>query len=152
MGKQRPGPGYGKDTRFYTRRIPGRKIIARLSCKCKHYEVWRKGDGKTDDTRALRKAIAACKKNGAVYLPAGTYLISDSIIIRKSDLCIRGAGSGETIIAFSRGLEELYPLYNISNPNQTSWSWSGALLLFSNTTRSGIAHITVSFPTALMPA
>src|SRR5436305_9664760 len=32
------------------------------------------GDGSTDDTDAINRALAA---GGAVYLPAGTYLVSD---------------------------------------------------------------------------
>lgn len=105
-----------------------------------------KGDGKADNTTAFRKAIAACKKNGVVFVPAGAYLLSDSIIIRKGNISIRGAGKGTTILLFSKGLEELYPLYNIGTPNQTTWSWSGAMLLFDNTTGSGIEHLTVQFP------
>lgn len=105
-----------------------------------------KGDGKTDDTKAFRQAIAACGKNGALYIPAGTYLLTDSIIVGKSGICIRGDGPGKTILFFSKGLEDLYPLYGITNSHQTGWSWSGAMLLFSNTTEAGIEKLSVQFP------
>lgn len=63
------------------------------------YKVWRnvmdygaKGDGKTDDTAAINKAITdggrcgqACGSSSAtpavIYFPSGTYLISDSLIM-----------------------------------------------------------------------
>src|SRR5689334_21202322 len=67
------------------------------------------GDGKTDNTKAFRDAIRKCKKNQAVYIPAGTYLLTDSLVIGKSNICIRGAGAGKTKLFFSKGLEELYP-------------------------------------------
>ena len=108
-----------------------------------------KGDGKTDNTQALRQAIAACKENGTLYLPAGTYLISDSIIVRNNSICISGAGKNKTTLFFTKGLEELYPLYNIGTPKQTRWSWGGAMLLFNNTDHSGIRDITIRFPVSL---
>ncbi|MDL1885904.1 gluconolaconase, partial [Anaerolineae bacterium CFX8] len=40
-----------------------------------------KGDGKTDDTEALRKAIAAHK---VLYLPAGHYVVSDTIEVSST--------------------------------------------------------------------
>jgi hypothetical protein len=37
------------------------------------------GDGKTDDTAALRRAIAQVRYNQHLYLPDGTYLVSDTL-------------------------------------------------------------------------
>lgn len=37
-----------------------------------------RGDGTTDDLAALDRAEAACPVGGTIYLPAGTYLISDT--------------------------------------------------------------------------
>jgi len=105
-----------------------------------------KGDGSTDDTKAFRQAIAACKQQGALYIPAGTYLLTDSIIITKSRICLRGEGAGKTVLLFNKGLEQLYPLFGITNSHQTGWSWSGAMLLFSGTEQSGIEQLTVQFP------
>ncbi|NJK90757.1 MAG: hypothetical protein HC904_02330 [Blastochloris sp.] len=36
-----------------------------------------KGDGVTDDTAAIQKALN--EKKGILYLPAGTYMISDTL-------------------------------------------------------------------------
>ena len=35
-----------------------------------------KGDGKADDTKAIRDAVASLAKGGTVYLPDGTYLVT----------------------------------------------------------------------------
>ncbi len=64
--------------------IPGSSLVAR-------------GDGVTDDTAALRAAVNACPAGQAVYLPAGTYVVSGTINL-KSNMVIRGAGMGETKI------------------------------------------------------
>lgn len=65
-----------------------------------------RGDGVTDDTTALRNAIINNDAANAVfrsspktiYLPKGTYLISDSIIADNSSVRVVGAGVGQTII------------------------------------------------------
>jgi polygalacturonase len=50
------------------------------------------GDGVTDDTAAILAAInAVSSKNEAVYLPAGTYLVSSAITINKSNIIVVGA-------------------------------------------------------------
>lgn len=105
------------------------------------------GDGITDNTAAFKKAIAKCGSNQAVYVPAGTYLIKDTLQIKKGGISIRGDKKKPSIIYFEKGIEELYPNYNIQNKNQTAWSWSGAMILFSgNSSDVGIEDITVMFP------
>jgi len=54
-----------------------------------------KGDGTTDDTAALKAAISACPTPGAVYLPAGSYVIKGHIDM-PSGVVIRGAGIDKT--------------------------------------------------------
>lgn len=58
-----------------------------------------KGDGVADDTNAIQTAINAVSTRGGgmVYIPAGTYYISDTIII-PSNVNIYGAGIDATII------------------------------------------------------
>lgn len=60
------------------------------------------GDGKHDDTEAIRRAFAENENRvpieyRTVYFPAGTYLISDSIRFSRF-MVVRGAGKGKTII------------------------------------------------------
>lgn len=70
-----------------------------------------KGDGVTDDTQALRQAITSNDAETAVfrsspktvYIPKGTYLITDSIIADNSSVRIVGAGQGQTIIKLKDG-------------------------------------------------
>jgi hypothetical protein len=105
------------------------------------------GDSLTDNTIAFRKAIAACGHSKAVFIPAGVYLITDTLQIRKSNIVLRGDKKGGTTIYFSKGIEELYPNYNQQNKNQTKWSWSGAMILFTDSSgNSGIEDLTVKFP------
>lgn len=56
-----------------------------------------KGDGKTDDTQAIQNAIDKAKlrnSGGVLYLPAGHYLISKTLILdRTSGLIVRGEGA-----------------------------------------------------------
>lgn len=69
-----------------------------------------KGDGVTDDTSKLQKAIDNFPGTspGAIYLPEGTYRISERIVIKKPYLVIRGAGRDKTKIAFTRGIWAVY--------------------------------------------
>jgi Pectate lyase superfamily protein len=67
-----------------------------------------KGDGNTDDTKAIQAAIAATT-GGAVYLPAGRYKITDFISIRKAGVVLRGAGPDSTTLWFPLALNTVHP-------------------------------------------
>ncbi len=56
-----------------------------------------KGDGVTDDTTAIKSAIAACPAGQAVLLPQGTYRISGTLSISKG-IAVRGEGPDLTKI------------------------------------------------------
>jgi sugar lactone lactonase YvrE len=58
-----------------------------------------KGDGRTDDTAALKAAI---EKHQALYLPMGTYLVSTSIEL-KPDTVLIGLHPASTSISLSSG-------------------------------------------------
>src|SRR5437867_253023 len=56
------------------------------------------GDGITDDTPAIKQALAAAlRSKGTVYLPPGTYLINDTLEITDT-VAIVGAGWGSTLM------------------------------------------------------
>src|SRR5688500_12282798 len=66
------------------------------------------GDGKTDDSQAFINAIASVK-SGAVFVPAGRYLIRQILWIEKSNVVLRGAGRDKTVLIFDKPLQEIRP-------------------------------------------
>lgn len=63
-----------------------------------------KGDGVTDDTAAIAKSLTqAAVKGGVVYLPAGTYLTSASLVIGADGVYIAGDGMAATTIKPAAG-------------------------------------------------
>lgn len=66
-----------------------------------------KGDGRTDDTWAITKAIDAARQGSAVFFPAGKYVITKRIDIRKQ-VVLRGAGRDATTLYFPHSLADVY--------------------------------------------
>jgi hypothetical protein len=62
------------------------------------------GNGVTDATAAVNLAIqaagadATAEQPRVVYLPAGVYRITDTLVIDRSHVVLRGAGKGKTIV------------------------------------------------------
>src|SRR6185295_1921260 len=54
-----------------------------------------RGDGRTDDSLALRTAIQKIE-SGVLFIPSGTYVISRRIDISRGNLILRGAGPHQT--------------------------------------------------------
>jgi hypothetical protein len=74
--------------------VPGKVFDIRL-------DFGAKGDGKTDDTKALQGAIDAARKhakNAIAYLPAGNYVISETIRMEGADYIVGGSGPLSRII------------------------------------------------------
>ena len=69
------------------------------------------GDGVTDDTEAIKDAIAANKN---IFFPAGTYIVTEPIGI-PSNVWIRGAGKGATIIKTDDATDAIYHTVCTSN-------------------------------------
>ena len=72
-----------------------------------------RGDGVADDSTELLHAIEDFPGTspGALYLPQGTYRISERIVVRKPYLVLRGDGPAKSRIAFTRGIWGLYEQY-----------------------------------------
>ncbi|SMO48992.1 glycosyl hydrolase family 28-related protein [Solitalea koreensis] len=105
------------------------------------------GDGVSDNTNAFRKAIASCGRNKAVFIPAGVYLLKDTIQFSKSNICLRGDKTHPPTIYFEKGLEQLYPHYNQEWPKQSDWSWEGGMIRFEgNIENVGIQNCNIKFP------
>ncbi len=58
-----------------------------------------KGNGTTDDTSAVAAAIAQAPAGSVVYLPAGTYRLTQTLML-KADMILRGDGSALTSLIF----------------------------------------------------
>ena len=113
--------------------IPKRTILINV----KHTPYNAKGDGVTDDTKAIQAALDAAKANEVVYLPASTYLIRSTLHISRPNISIRGAGPACTIIhlADNGGL----PIIRFNYLN----SWSPRVAITSPCTL-GATHITLT--------
>lgn len=87
------------------------------------------GDGKTDDTAAFQRAIAATN-DGALLIPTGRYLLSDILTIRKSNFVLRGEGPNKSVLSFSKPLEAIKPLAQATTGGRptSGYSWSGGLV------------------------
>lgn len=58
-----------------------------------------KGDGKTDDTIAVKNALIS---NQPLEIPEGIYLIKSDIVIENANIFLEGSGSGQTIFLFDK--------------------------------------------------
>ena len=65
-----------------------------------------KGDGKTNDTAAFKKALAG---GGSLYIPAGTYLLGPKSLNIPKNLVIRGGGRA-TVLKPVKGTGVLFKL------------------------------------------
>lgn len=90
-----------------------------------------KGDGRTDDSQSLLKAVRSIKE-GVLYIPKGTYVIAKPIDIKRGNLVLRGAGPGETILYFPNSLTDLSGnTYN--EAKQSQWSFRPGLVNVTGT-------------------
>ncbi|MEM9445568.1 MAG: Ig-like domain-containing protein [Verrucomicrobiota bacterium] len=64
------------------------------------------GNGVADDTQAFLDAIKKTK-NGAIFIPEGTYVITQILKIQKSNLVLRGAGKDKSILYFPKSCREV---------------------------------------------
>src|SRR5690349_15175638 len=79
------------------------------------------GDGHRDDTEALKTALQTIK-DGVLFIPEGSYLISKPIDIQKGNIVIRGAGQGRTILYFPNSLQDLFG-NSARGTEQSQWSF-----------------------------
>ena len=79
-----------------------------------------KGDNSTDDTAAIKNAIAAqdgqTLDNNVLYFPAGIYIVTEPIII-PSNTYLQGAGMHRTIIKMSSTVGRATALCVVGNPD-----------------------------------
>jgi hypothetical protein len=87
------------------------------------------GGDHADDTEAFRAAIAATDR-GAIFIPAGRYLISDVLDVNKPGIVLRGAGPDKTILFFTKDLEDVRPNMGATTTGEptSNYSWSGGFI------------------------
>lgn len=86
-----------------------------------------KGDGITDDTAAFREALGSVRERGAVLVPAGRYLISDVVEIKRSGVVLRGEGPDTSVLVLPKPLSEIHPRANV-DAVKSAYSFSGGFL------------------------
>jgi Pectate lyase superfamily protein len=84
------------------------------------------GDGRTDDSPSLLKAIASIK-SGVLFIPKGTYVISKRIDISRGNFVLRGAGPNETTLFFPNSLEDLFG-NTAKGTEQSQWAFRPGLI------------------------
>ena len=84
------------------------------------------GDGKTDDTFAILKAVESLS-SGIIYFPPGKYVITQMININKS-IVLMGS-EDETTFYMPKSLEEIYGNTATSTQN-SQWATSPAFINF----------------------
>lgn len=81
------------------------------------------GNGIDDDTVKIQAAITCCPKNGTVYLPKGTYLIS--CIFLKSDMMLYLEEGAKIIARYDR---KAYPILPGRIGNYSFGTWEGSIV------------------------
>lgn len=92
-----------------------------------------KGDGVTDDAPALQKALDQTQ-GGALVLPEGRFILQSPVFIRRSNVVLRGAGSGKTILVIPRSLQQ-YHLATDRSPVKRTFSFSGGFVVIQGDER-----------------
>ncbi|WDE96480.1 glycosyl hydrolase family 28-related protein [Lentisphaera profundi] len=82
-----------------------------------------------DGTQAFIKAIEQTE-SGVIFIPAGHYILSDILWIKKSNIALRGAGPEKTILEFRPDLEDVRPNMGktTSGKATSNYSWSGGFI------------------------
>ena len=88
-----------------------------------------KGDGRTDDTESVRKAIAA-GAGKVIRIPTGRYLVTGFLDLKAGGTVLQGDGPDKSILVFPKGLEEIepHPVKNDGGTPTSNWSWSGGFV------------------------
>ena len=100
-----------------------------------------KGDGVTDDTQAIQRALNDYpNRNKIIYLPNGTYLISDQLrwakgveASREKRIILQGQNSTKTIIKLKNNAKDFT---NPAKPKAVIWTGTSPAQRFRNAIRN----------------
>jgi hypothetical protein len=82
------------------------------------------GDGRTDDTAAFRKAVT---EGGVIFIPAGRYVLTDTVRIERSGVVLRGAGADKTVLVIPKSLQQIHPKGPVDE-FKSPYSFGGAFI------------------------
>lgn len=107
------------------------------------------GNGGTDSTAAVQKAIDACPANQVVLLSAGTFLWTNLVRLNKG-ISLRGAGNGQTIINGS-GNTRYMAVGPVEPPQNQIYMTMMAHALLTADAKKGTNTLTVSNASSYAP-
>lgn len=97
----------------------GRTVSARLSDFASVKDFGAKGDGATDDSAAIQRAID--ETSGVVFFPPGTYRLDTGLAWTKSGVHLVGAGIGATTLSCTFNTADIISIGDgVANPNNTT--------------------------------
>ncbi len=107
----------------------GERELPRLTADVSVKDFGAVGDGKTDDTDAFQTAIREAAGK-TIAIPAGTYVITDMLEIRRSGTVLQGDGAEESVLKFPTPLNEIKPNWGAttSGKRTSNYSWSGGII------------------------
>ncbi|WP_052362527.1 glycosyl hydrolase family 28-related protein [Geminisphaera colitermitum] len=120
-----------------------------------------KGDGNTDDTEAIRAALASVKPDtgGVIFFPNGRYKISGVLFVHTNKTVLRGETRDGVELIFTNPLDRAYHEWRIPPPDfrkqdrtNSHWSYMGGLIWFTPLKR-GTTYFPPDTPTeGIFPA
>lgn len=107
----------------------GEQPLPKLKPDCSVKDFGAVGDGKTDDTAAIQRAIEQAAGQ-TIRIPQGTYLITDFLYIRTAKTVLQGAGNKRSILKFTKPLNDIKPNWGATTTGRrtSNYSWSGGFV------------------------
>lgn len=105
------------------------------------------GDGQRDCTAAFLRAIAE-SPGKVIRIPKGIYRLNDRLELTEPNTVLLGDGSGETVLWFQRGLQEIEPTTAVTGGGLATnkWSWSGGIITLGQSLRGSGEGVGVVSP------
>ncbi|MCX7819230.1 MAG: glycoside hydrolase family 55 protein [Kiritimatiellae bacterium] len=85
-----------------------------------------RGDGVTDDTAAFRRAIDATP-HGAILVPAGRYVLTDVVTLRRGGVVLRGEGPDRSVLVCPKSFTEIRGR-SVVDGFKSRWAFSGGFV------------------------
>lgn len=83
------------------------------------------GDGRADDTAAFCKAVESA--TGVIFVPEGRYVLTNTVKITRSNVVLRGAGIGRTVLVIPKSLQQINGS-KVVDKEKSYWSFWGGFI------------------------